>query len=228
MKSQGENRAEVGIMGQKLGMTQVFGKNGELIPVTVLQAGPCNVLQIKTSEKHGYNAIQVGFGAVKDKHLSKPQKGHFSKNKGESRKLLGEFRQNQQSLQNYSVGQEIKCDIFKVGDLVDVTATSIGKGFQGVMKRHNMSGAKSSHGVHEAFRHGGSLGCRFPQHVAKGKSMAGHLGDKRVTIQNQTIVDVRPEQNLLLIRGCVPGKPKNSWVIIRRAGKVPAAPVQKN
>jgi len=218
MPGQGPNREEVGILGRKLGMTQIFGESGEMIPVTVVEAGPCPVVQVKTQDKDGYNAIQIGFQDKKDKHLTKAQKGHFDRAKTQGKRFLRELRQSDQSIANFEIGQEIKADILAKGDCIDVVGTSIGKGFQGVFKHYRMRGGKASHGVHEVYRHGGSLGCRFPQHVAKGKKMAGHMGDRRVTLQNLTVAEVRSKDNLILVRGNVPGK-KHSLVLIKKAIK---------
>ena len=218
MSRQGANRAEVGILGRKLGMTQIFDESGELIPVTVIEAGPCPVVQLKTKDKDGYNAIQIGFADKKDKAMNKGETGHFKKANVGGKRYLRELRQSEESIATFEIGQEIKAEVFENGDSVDITGTSVGKGFQGVFRRYNMRGGKASHGVHEVYRHGGSLGCRFPQHVAKGKKMAGHMGDRRVTIQNMKIARVRADDNLILLNGSVPGK-KNSLVMIRKAKK---------
>lgn len=218
IQKQGPDRQEVGILGRKLGMTQIYNEQGQVVPVTVVQAGPCPIVQVKTKKSDGYNAIQIGFGDITEKHVNKPRAGHFKRANLKATRNLRELRQSPDSVGTFQVGQEIKVDIFKAGDMVDVVGKSIGKGFQGVMKRHNMRGMKASRGVHEAYRHGGSLGCRFPQRVNKGKRMAGHMGDVRVTMLNLAIVDVKPEQNLIFVRGAVPGK-KDTLVLVRKAVK---------
>ena len=206
-----------GILGKKLGMTQVFANDGRRIPVTVVEAGPCVVLQKKTIEKDGYNAIQVGFGAKKTHRVSKPEMGHFKKVGMGAFGTLREFRT--ESVDEYNVGDEITCQgIFAAGDVIDVTGTSKGKGFQGVIKRWNFSGGRATHGsmFHRA---PGSIGASaWPSRVFKGKKMAGQMGNKQVTTQNLQIVDIRPEQNLILVKGAIPG-PKNAVVMIRKGVK---------
>jgi large subunit ribosomal protein L3 len=219
MSGQGTNRQEVGVLGRKVGMTQVYDKAGHMVPVTVVEAGPCKVVQVKNQDSDGYNAIQIGFELVKKKdRVNKPRTGHFKKANLEPHRYLKELRQSAESIGAFSVGQEIKADIFQSGDRIDAVGTSTGKGFQGVFKRYNMHGGKASHGVHEVYRHGGSLGCRFPQHVVKGKHMAGHMGNERVTTMNLTVHEVRPEQNLLMIRGALPGR-RNSLVLLLKSKK---------
>jgi large subunit ribosomal protein L3 len=190
-----------GIIGRKLGMTQVFGEGGNVIPITVIEAGPCAIVQIKTREKEGYNALQLGFANKKPHRVNRPLAGHFQK------------------IEEYTVGQEITLETFKVGDFVDVTGTSKGKGFTGVIKRHGFRGSPGSHGTHEYFRHGGSVGSSAsPSRTFKGLKMPGHFGNSRVTVQNLSIADIKPERNLLLIKGAVPGA-TNSIVIIKEAKK---------
>ncbi|AZR74718.1 50S ribosomal protein L3 [Anoxybacter fermentans] len=203
-----------GILGRKIGMTQIFTEEGEVIPVTVVEAGPCVVVQKKTKEVDGYDAYQIGFGEIKPKHVNKPLKGHFEKAGVEPKKYLREVKFDQE----YNVGDVIKVDIFKEGEKVDVIGTSKGKGFAGTIKRWNFHRGPMSHGS-KFHRAPGSLGAStFPARVFKGKKMAGRMGGKRVTIQNLEIVRVDPERNLLLIKGSIPG-PKKGLVIIREAVK---------
>lgn len=205
----------IGLIGKKLGMTQVFAKDGNLIPVTVIETEPCTVMQVKTPATDGYAAAQLGVGERKAQRLSKAALHHRQK-AGKMAAVLREFRDPG----DVSLGQEIKvADVFQAGDHVDVTGFSKGKGYAGVIKRHQFSGFPGSHGTHEYFRHGGSIGNRsYPGRVFKGKRMAGRLGNDRVTIQNLVVVDVRAEDNLLLVRGAVPGG-KNGLVIVRKAVK---------
>lgn len=206
-----------GILGKKLGMTQVFAADGKRIPVTVVAAGPCVVLQKKTVENDGYNALQLGFGVRKSQRTNKPLMGHFKKVGKGAFTHLREFPAD--SIDEYQVGDEILCkEVFAVGDIVDVTGTSKGKGFQGVIKRWNFAGGRSTHGsmFHRA---PGAIGASaWPSRVFKGKRMAGQLGNVRVTTQNLQIVDVRAEANLLLVKGAIPG-PKNGLVMIRKGIK---------
>ncbi len=204
-----------GLIGKKLGMTQVFAKGGELVPVTVILAGPCTVMQKRTGETDGYSAIQLGFGETKAQRLTKAEREHRKK-AGKMASVLREFRGGAE----LEVGAEVKVgDLFKEGDLVDVTGVSKGRGYQGVIKRHHFSGFPATHGTHEYFRHGGSIGNRtHPGRVFKNKRMAGHMGDERVTAQNLAVVAVRGEDNVLLVRGAVPGG-KNGLLFIRPAVK---------
>jgi large subunit ribosomal protein L3 len=208
----------VGILGKKIGMTQIFDPEGNRIPITVIRAGPCYVTQIKTPEKDHYIAIQVGYENVPAKKLHLPEKGHLTKAKTEPLRTLREFQIKPEELEKFQLGQEITLSLFKPGDFVDVIGTSKGRGFTGVMKRHNFHGFPGSHGTHEYFRHAGSIGCRFPQHTTKGIKMAGRYGGTRTTVQNLKIVDIRASQHLLLIKGAIPGPP-NGLVIIRKAIK---------
>ncbi len=193
-----------GILGKKIGMTQIFDENGKMIPVTVIEAGPCNVVQKKTVESDGYNALQIGFGDVKVKNVNKPLKGHFDKADVAPKRVLKEFRL--EDIESYNVGDIIKTDKFEVAEKVDVTGTSKGKGFAGVIKRWNFSILKASHGTGPNARRGGSIGnCADPGKVIKGHKMAGHLGNKKVTVQNLDVIKVDPENNLIVIRGAVPG-----------------------
>lgn len=193
-----------GILGKKIGMTQIFDENCKMIPVTVIEAGPCNVVQKKTVESDGYNALQIGFGDVKVKNVNKPLKGHFDKADVAPKRVLKEFRL--EDIESYNVGDIIKTDKFEVAEKVDVTGTSKGKGFAGVIKRWNFSILKASHGTGPNARRGGSIGnCADPGKVIKGHKMAGHLGNKKVTVQNLDVIKVDPENNLIVIRGAVPG-----------------------
>lgn len=201
------------ILGKKIGMTQIFTEEGKVIPVTVVEAGPCYVTQKKTDEVDGYTAYQIGFGAAKPKHINKPLKGHFDKAGVELKKNLKEVQFDNE----YNVGDEIKVDIFEAGDIVDVIGTSKGKGYAGVIKRWNFSRGPMAHGS-KFHRAPGSLGSTDPARVFKGKKMSGRLGGDRVTIQNLEVVRVDADRNLLLIKGSIPG-PKKSIVAIRQAVK---------
>ena len=205
-----------GIVGKKLGMTQLFDANGNVVPVTVIEAGPCVVSQKKTIENDGYEAVQIGYGDMKASKVSKPQKGHFAKGDVAPKKVLREFRLEDVSAMN--VGDIIKADIFAEGDSVDVRGTSKGKGYAGVVKRWNFSRLKESHGTGPVHRHGGSLGVIDPARVFKGKKMAGHLGNERVTVQNLSVVKVDAESNMIAVRGAIPG-PKGGIVYLKDAVK---------
>ncbi|MBO3460576.1 50S ribosomal protein L3 [Aetokthonos hydrillicola Thurmond2011] len=194
----------VGILGTKLGMTQIFDEAGVAIPVTVVQAGPCTITQVKTKQTDGYSAIQVGYGEVKPKALNKPLLGHLAKSSAPTVRHLKEYHIENES--DYSLGQQIKADIFSAGQIVDVVGTSIGRGFAGNQKRNNFGRGPMSHGS-KNHRAPGSIGAgTTPGRVYPGKRMAGRLGGKRITIRKLTIVRVDPERNLLLIKGAVPGK----------------------
>lgn len=202
------------IIGKKLGMSQIFTEDGTVIPVTVVEAGPISILQKKTEEKDGYNAIQVGFQDIKESKLNKPQKGHFDKVGASYKKYLKEFRADDVS--GYEVGQELKADTFEAGDKVDVTGISKGKGFQGVIKRHNQHRGPMSHGSHY-HRAPGSMGAASdPSRVFKGKKLPGHMGHEKVTVSNLEVAKVDVEKNLLLIKGAVPG-PKGGILTIKRS-----------
>jgi large subunit ribosomal protein L3 len=207
-----------GLIGKKIGMTQFYNTEGNVIPVTVIQTGPCVVVQKKENAKDGYNAIQVGFGSKKNQRINKPQQGHMAKAGKGAFEVLKEFRLDDVS--QFQVGQEIKAaDLFKTGDRIDVSGTSKGHGFAGVIKRWSFGGFPGSHGTHEYFRHGGSIGNRsFPGRVRKGKKMAGHWGNEQISVQNLEVVDLRPEANLMLVKGAVPGA-KHGIVVVRRAVK---------
>lgn len=200
------------ILATKVGMTQIFNENGALIPVTVLQAGPCAVTQVKTVENDGYNAVQVGFGEIREVLVNKPRKGHFAKAGVANKRHLKEFRFDNSS--DYKVGQEIKADIFAEGDRVDATAKSKGKGFQGAIKRHNLSRGPMAHGS-KHHRHAGSNGAATsPGRVFKGKRMPGHMGAVRITVQNLEVVRIDTVNNIILVKGAVPG-PKKTLVMLK-------------
>ena len=201
-----------GLVGKKLGMTQLFDQNGNVVPVTVVEVGPCVVTQKKTMEKDGYEAVQVGFGDLKANKVNKPMKGHFAKGDVAPKRVLREFRLEDCSALN--VGDVLKADVFAEGDRIDVTGTSKGKGYAGVIKRWNFARLKMSHGTGPVARHGGSMGaCSSPSRVWKGKKMAGHLGAERVTVQNLDVVKVDAENNIIAVKGAIPG-PKGGIVVI--------------
>ncbi len=204
-----------GILGTKLGMTQIFTEEGIVLPVTVVEAGPVVVTQIKTTEKDGYNAIQVGFKDAKEKSLNKPQKGHLAA-ANVLKKHLKEFRVD--SVEGYTVGQAINADLFAAGEIIDVTGISKGKGFQGPIKRHGQSRGPESHGSRYHRRPGSMGACSFPGRVFKNKKLAGHMGSVRVTVQNLEVVRVDADKNLILVKGAIPGA-KGSVVTIKEAVK---------
>ena len=205
-----------GILGKKIGMTQIFTEHGEVIPVTVVEAGPVVVTQVKTTENDGYTAIQVGFGDAKEKSLNKPQKGHLAA-ANTLKKHLKEFRVD--SVEGYTVGQEIKADLFAAGELIDVTGISKGKGFQGPIKRHGQSRGPETHGSRYHRRPGSMGACSYPGRVFKNKKLAGHMGSVKVTVQNLEVVKVDADKNLILVKGAIPGA-KGSVVTIKEAIKV--------
>ncbi len=206
-----------GLIGKKLGMTQFFDANGNVVPVTVIEAGPCMVSQVKTAENDGYEAIQIGFGDLKASKVNKPMKGHFAKGDVAPKKVLRELRLD--DISTYKVGDLIKADIFAEGDKVDAVGTSKGKGYAGVIKRWNFSRLKMSHGTGPVARHGGSLGASStPSRVMKGKKMAGHLGAERVTVQNLEVVKIDAENNIIAVKGAVPG-PKGGIVVLQDSVK---------
>ncbi|MDE5764769.1 MAG: 50S ribosomal protein L3 [Ruminococcus sp.] len=201
-----------GIIGKKIGMTQIFDESGKVIPVTVIEAGPCVVVQKKTVENDGYAALQLGFGDVKVQRVNKPMKGHFGKADVACKKTLKEFRLD--DCDSLNVGDIIKADVFAAGDAVDVVGISKGKGFQGAIKRHNQHRLKETHGTGPVHRQAGSMGaCSSPSRIYKGKGMAGHMGAEQVTVQNLEIVKIDAENNLIAIKGAVPG-PKGGIVYI--------------
>jgi large subunit ribosomal protein L3 len=210
-------KMRTGLIAKKLGMSRIFEADGTHVPVTVLQVSGLTVVAVKTAEKDGYTAVQLGTGAVKAKNVTKPLKGHFAKANVEPKKKLAEFRVSEDCL--LSVGNELSADHFVVGQYVDVCGTSIGKGFAGVMKRHNFAGLEASHGVSISHRAHGSTGQRQdPGKVFKGKKMAGHMGDERVTVQNLKVVAIDSAKGLVMVKGGVPGS-ENSWVRITDALK---------
>ncbi len=206
-----------GVLGEKLGMTQVFDANNRIIPVTVVKAGPCVVTQIRTPEKDGYSAVQIAYGAIDPRKVNKPEAGHFAKASVPPRRSLVEIRTGDTSA--YTVGQEITLDVFAAGAVVDVVGTSKGKGYAGVMKRHNFRGLGGGHGVKRKHRHPGSIGgASTPGRVFKGMRMAGRMGHVRTTTQNLTIHALDAQRGLLLIKGAVPG-PRGGVVLVRTAAK---------
>lgn len=211
------DRTVKGLLGTKLGMTQVWDADNKVVPVTVIQAGPCVVTQIRTADNDGYSAVQLGFGAVKAKKVTKPAAGHFDKAGVTPRKHLVELRTADAS--TYTIGQELTAEVFGADDVVDVTGVTKGKGTAGVMKRHGFAGLRASHGVHRKHRSPGSIGaCATPGHVFKGTRMAGRMGVEKVTVQNLTVHGVDLERGLILVKGSVPG-PKGTLVVVRTAAK---------
>ena len=203
------------LIGKKIGMTQIFDEKGNVVPVTVVEAGPCTVVMKKTIENDGYEAVQLGFGDVKVQRVNKPMMGHFKKADVAPKKTLKEFKLEGE----LNVGDIIKADVFAAGDKVDVAGTSKGKGTAGAIKRWNFSRLKESHGTGPVARHAGSLGaCSDPSRVYKGKKLAGHLGCEKVTVQNLDVVKVDAENNLIAIKGAIPG-PKGGIVVIRNSVK---------
>ena len=208
-----------GILGKKVGMTQVFGERGEAIPVTVIEAGPCFVAQIKTVERDGYSAVQLGMDEIKPKRLTQPQLKHLEKSNLPPLRYLREVRVSAEELANFEEGQKLLVDIFEEGELVDVTGISMGRGFAGVVKRHGFRGGPKTHGQSDRLRAPGSIGaCTTPGRVFKGKRMPGRMGGERVTAQGLKVVIVDAERNLLAVRGAVPGA-KNGLLLIRLARK---------
>ena len=204
-----------GILGRKIGMTQIFTEAGEVVPVTVVEAGPVVVTQVKTTENDGYTAIQVGFQDAKEKSLNKPQKGHLAA-ANTLKKHLKEFRVD--SVEEYTVGQEIKADLFAAGELIDVTGISKGKGFQGPIKRHGQSRGPETHGSRYHRRPGSMGACSYPGRVFKNKKLAGHMGSVKVTVQNLEVVRVDADKNFILVKGAIPGA-KGSVVTLKEAVK---------
>lgn len=198
---------QMGLLGKKLGMTQVFAEDGERIPVTVIQTGPCFVVAKRTAETDGYSALVVGFDAKPQRLANKPEVGFFKKAGVAPQRVVREFRLPAETVEKYELGQSLTAtDVFEQGSPVDIIATSKGKGYQGVIKRHGMNGTKASHGVHEFYRHGGSIGCRLtPGHVYKGKRMAGHMGSETKTVQNLQLIQILEDDGVVLVRGSIPG-----------------------
>jgi large subunit ribosomal protein L3 len=230
-----------GLLGRKLGMTQIYDEDSNAVPVTAVEAGPCTVLQVKTEKSDGYCAVQIGFGEMGARNVpdevmkkaqgtraryeilhgrtSKPMRGHFFKAAETApKRFVRELRVTAEHAAEFEPGQQIPLDIFEAGDFVDVVGTSKGRGYTGVIKRHNFAMFPKSHGTHEWTRHGGSIGCRKPMHVRKGQRMAGQHGNSRVTVQNLRVAGVLPEQNVILLRGAVPG-PNGGFLVIRKAIK---------
>ena len=212
-----------GILGTKLGMTQIFDENARVVPVTVIQAGPCTVAQVKSPERDGYAAVQLAFGEVRPRRVTKPVAGHYAKAGIEPHRHLVELRTGDAA--DYAPGQELKADVFAEGDRVDVVGVSKGKGTAGVMKRHGFAGLSASHGTERKHRSPGSVGaCATPGRIFKGLRMSGHMGHERVTVLNLQVVKVDPERNLLLVRGAVPG-PKRGLVMLRSSVRARAKEV---
>ncbi len=202
-----------GLLGKKLGMTQVFDES-RLTPVTVIEAGPCRVVTVKTKERDGYEAVQLSYGEVKERKLSKAELGHLKKQQAPATRVLREF----EKVGEATVGESVTVGMFKKGDWVDVVGVSKGKGFQGVVRRHNYAGGPESHGS-MFHRHPGSMGASsYPSRVWKGKTLPGHMGDERVTVQRLKVVDARPEENLLFVRGAIPGA-TNGLIVVRKSKK---------
>ncbi len=212
-----QERKVKGLLGTKLGMTQLWDENNLVVPVTVIQAGPCVVTQVRTPDKDGYNAVQMGFGAIKAKKVTKPSAGHFEKAGVTPRKHLLELRTTDAS--EYTLGQELNAELFEAAEVVDVSGVSRGKGTAGVMKRHGFHGLRASHGVHRKHRSPGSIGgCATPGRVFKGLKMAGRMGVDNVTVQNLVVHSIDADKGLILVRGAVPGT-KGSLVVLRSAAK---------
>lgn len=204
----------IGLIGKKIGMTQVFAENGKVTPVTVIQAGPCQVVQRKKAETDGYDAVQMGFEEIPERKVTKPLLAHFKKHNSPCYRFLREFRLK--AYKDIEQGETFKVDMFVENELVTITGTSKGKGFQGVIKRHGFHGFKASHGVHESYRGPGSIGqCATPARVMKGRKLPGQTGNRRVTIKNLQIMKVIEDQNLLLVKGAVPGH-RNSLVLLKK------------
>jgi large subunit ribosomal protein L3 len=206
----------IGVLGKKVGMTQVFGEDGRAVPVTVIEAGPCPVVEIRTPKKNSYSAVQLGFVDEKPGHVNKPMKGYFEKSGVTPKRWLREFRVEDAS--GYTIGQEITVELFKDGDIVDVRGVSKGKGYQGGMKRHHFAGGPASHGASKVHRKPGSSAANsYPGHIFKGKKMAGRMGGERVTTKGLSVFSVDAENNLILIRGSVPGANDGLVLIIKTA-----------
>ncbi len=205
---------KLGLLGRKLGMTRIFGHDGSAIAVTVIEAGPCPVTQVKSCAKDGYNALQIGYGKAKAKHVTKPMQGHFAKADAGMYRTTREIRL--EGAPDKKPGEELTVEIFAPGDVVKVTGKSIGKGYQGRMRRWNFAGSKDTHGCEKVHRNNGSIGNNtFPGHVFKGRKMAGHWGHETVTESGLLVMGVRPQDNVILVKGSVPG-PKNSLVLVRK------------
>ncbi|MFQ5751166.1 MAG: 50S ribosomal protein L3 [bacterium] len=204
-----------GLIGRKIGMTRIFDKRGRNLPVTIIEAGPCAVTQIKTLETDGYNAVQIGFEDKKEKNVKKPESGHFTRSGVKPKRILKEFKESLES-NSLKLGDIIKVDIFEEGDIVQVTGWSKGKGFQGVVKRHGFHGGPKTHGQSDRWRAPGSLGqSSYPSRVFKGLRMAGRTGNKRVTVKKKRVIKVYSEKNIIMVQGSVPG-PNSGLVLITR------------
>lgn len=210
----------MGLLGKKLGMTQVFGPDGERVPVTAIATGPCVVIAKRTPEKDKYTAIQIGFEEKRPQSVNRPMTAYFAKANVKPQRVVREIRLSDADAAKYEVGQVLRAgDVFQKGAAVDVIGRSKGKGYQGVLKRHHLGGSRATHGSHEFFRHGGSIGCRLtPGRVHKGKRMSGHMGDDRITLQNLELLDILADENIILVRGNVPGG-KNGYVLVQAAVK---------
>lgn len=206
----------LGIIGKKIGMTRLFTENGDSVPVTVIEAGPCKVVQQKTMEKDNYSALQLGFNEVPEAKLNKPERGHCAKQNVTTYKVLREFRIDEDLMKDYQQGSEVKVNIFNPGAKVHVTGISKGKGFAGVMKRHNFHGKNMTHGTHEIFRGTGSVGmCATPSRIHRGKKMPGQYGDDRVTVRNLVVYKIDEDRNIIMVKGAIPGH-RNSIVMIQK------------
>jgi large subunit ribosomal protein L3 len=209
---------KIGLLGKKIGMTQVFAEDGEAVPVTVVQAGPCHVIGTRTQERDGYSAVVLGFDEKPVRLVTKPEAGAMKDTGVKPQRFIRELRLPAEEVAKYQVGQVLAPkDVFADNAPIDVEGTSKGKGYQGVLKKHHMAGMRASHGTHEYFRHGGSIGCRLtPQRVHKGKRMAGQMGNEKVSVQNLQLLRILPDEHVLLIRGAVPGAP-NGYVVVTNA-----------
>ncbi|MDZ4181282.1 MAG: 50S ribosomal protein L3 [Candidatus Cloacimonadaceae bacterium] len=207
----------LGLIGKKIGMTQIFDANGKVVPVTVIKAGPCRVICKRNETDHGYDALQLGYEELAEKRVSRPLLGHFKKNGSPTYRYIREFRPSfGQQTGDFNVGDELKADLFTESEMVSVTSKSKGRGFTGVMKRHGFKGFQASHGVHESFRGGGSIGqCAQPSRVFKNTKMAGQHGNSRVTVRHLSVVKVDVENGLIMVKGAVPGH-RNSLVMIQK------------
>jgi len=210
----------MGLLGKKIGMTQAFNEKGEWTAICAIQTGPCVVLEVLTPEKNGYAAIRLGFDEAKPRNVSKPRAGQFARASTSPKRFVREIRLSPEEAAKFELGQTVSVgEVFQAGDIIDVTGTSKGKGFQGVMKRYHFKGFRATHGTHEYFRHGGSIGCRLtPGRVWKGKKMPGQMGNKRVTVQNIKVVEVLEDKNLLLLSGGIPGSAE-SYVMVHQGAK---------
>jgi large subunit ribosomal protein L3 len=217
----------MGLLGKKIGNTQSFDATGACVDLAVVETGPCVILDIKTADRDGYCSLQLGFDEKRERSVRKPQAGLFAKVKTSPKKFIREIRLSPEEAAQFEVGQTLSLgQVFTVGDFIDATGVSKGKGVQGVMKRYHFRGFKASHGTHEYFRHGGSIGCRLtPGRVVRGKKMPGQMGNKRVTVQNIKVVEVLEDKNLLLLGGAVPGAP-DGYLVLKQAAKRPARPVR--